>query len=73
MDILAEEFRNQYVILTGQHPMRFHDFLEMVREMVGEDVMIEYQPPGSSENNVKSSHHYSITPYSFRPRIGKNW
>ena len=71
MDILAEEFRNQYVILTGHHPMRFHDFLEMVREMVGEDVMIEYQSPGSSENNVKHSPHYSKTPYSFRPRIGK--
>ncbi|MFQ5872485.1 MAG: NAD-dependent epimerase/dehydratase family protein [Dehalococcoidia bacterium] len=71
VEILAAQFRNQYVILTGHHPMKFRELLGMIREIVGEDVGIEYRPPGSPTNDLKHSPHYNITPYSFRPRIGK--
>jgi UDP-glucose 4-epimerase len=66
--ILADEFRNESVILTGQYPMRFRDLLHMVREIVGSDVVVEFQNPA---DNAVSRGHYSFTPYSFRPKLGR--
>ncbi len=67
VQILADEFVNQNVILTGHHPMRFRDLMLMIREIVGEDVQIEMQPVLMDEPGG----HYSLTPYKFHPRIGK--
>lgn len=69
VDILADEFKNQNVILTGHHPMRFADLLNMIREIVGADVSIEIRPPGAG--TLGSVGHYNLTPYTFRPKIGK--
>jgi len=66
VEILADEFADQQVVLTGHHPMRFHDLLALIREIVGPDVAIDLQPPTADEG--PSSAHYSITPYTFRPR-----
>ena len=71
VEILAEEFRNEYVILTGHYPMRFRDLVLMIREMVGDDVIIEYRPSDTEGSDPKHNPHYAMTPYSFRPRIGK--
>jgi len=65
VEILQPEFRNQHVVLTGHHPLRVRDLAEMIREMVGPDVKIEFQP------EVDARTHYTITPYSFRPQIAK--
>ena len=62
--ILQPEFENQHLILTGNQTMRYHDLLEMVREMLGGRVTIEYLPKTSDT-------HYTITPYNFNPRLGK--
>lgn len=67
VQILDTEFENQNVILTGSHPMRFRDLLFMIREIVGTDVQIDMQPPISGEPRD----HYSLTPYTFHPKIGK--
>jgi UDP-glucose 4-epimerase len=67
VQILDSEFENQNVILTGNHPTRFRDLMLMIREMVGADVQIEMQPPDAG----KAGGHYSLTPYTFHPRIGK--
>jgi len=64
VEILADEFANQHVILTGSQQMRIKDLLVMIREMLGNKVSIEYLEP-------KESYHYEVTPYSFAPRIGK--
>jgi UDP-glucose 4-epimerase len=66
--ILGNEFRNQNVILTGQHTMRFRDLLQMIREIVGADVQIEINPPGKVHDAIG---HYSFTPYTFHPKIAK--
>jgi UDP-glucose 4-epimerase len=66
--ILADEFRNESVILAGQHPMRFRDLLHMIGEIVGPDVVIDLEPPGPGE---AAAGHYRFTPYSFRPKIGR--
>jgi len=67
--ILADEFRNTSVLLTGHHPMRFRDLLHMIKEIVGPDVVIDLEPPPS--DSEASQGHYSFTPYTFRPRLGR--
>jgi UDP-glucose 4-epimerase len=64
VEILSEEFINQHVIVTGHQQMRIKDLLMMIKEMLNNEIEIEFLP--SSEN-----HHYEITPYSFAPKIGK--
>jgi len=64
VDILSEEFENEYVILTGYQQLKIKDLMIMIREMLGNRIELEFVP---SESNV----HYEITPYSFTPRIAK--
>jgi UDP-glucose 4-epimerase len=68
--VLADEFRNERVVVTGHHAMRFKDLLDMIREIVG-DVEIELQPPDQDDARHGGSGHFVITPYSFRPKVAK--
>jgi UDP-glucose 4-epimerase len=70
VQILGAEFRNERVVLTGHHPMRFGDLLDMIREIVG-DVEIELHPPSDDDARHGESGHFAITPYSFRPKVAK--
>ncbi len=70
VQVLDEAFRNEHVVLTGHHPMRFADLLAMIREIVG-DVEIELRPPDHDDARHGESGHFSITPYSFRPRVAR--
>lgn len=67
-EILADEFANQQVVLTGHFPMRYADLMRLVQEIVGADVQVELQSPSPDEPD---SAHYAITPYAFRPRIAR--
>lgn len=69
--ILGTEFRNQHVVLTGHHPLRLRDLAEMIREIVGPDVQIEFKPVDPAMRQEGRTPHYTITPYSFRPQIAK--
>ncbi len=69
--ILEPEFRNQHVVLTGHHPLRVRDLAEMIREMVGTDVRIEFQPVDPEKHPEGRTTHYTVTPYSFRPQVAK--
>ncbi len=64
VDILDSSYENQHVILTGNQTLKYKDLLNMVNEMTGGDIEIEYK-------NSKSETHYQVTPYSFNPKIGK--
>lgn len=64
VDILSDEFKNQYVLLTGNQSIKINDLLNMIREMFHGEISVEYS--GESEEG-----HYEITPYSFRPRVAK--
>jgi UDP-glucose 4-epimerase len=64
VEILAEEFANQHVIITGQHRMKAVDMLHMIREMLGNEIAIEFV------GGVAGAH-YAFTPYSFTPRVAK--
>jgi len=63
-DVLADKHKNQHIIITGHHPMKFKDFLYMIKEIVGDNVKIKFK---AAEYD---SAHYNLTPYSFIPRIG---
>lgn len=63
VDILSESFRDQHVIIAGHHPTRAMDLLNMIREILGGEVEIEF---ADSPANA----HYTVTPYSFMPRVG---
>jgi UDP-glucose 4-epimerase len=66
VEVLTPEYANEFVTITGAQPMQIRDVLEMVREMMGNRIDIEYIP-------VSSEVHYRMTPYSFRPRVGKRY
>jgi UDP-glucose 4-epimerase len=71
VDILSEQYRNDHIVLTGQHPMRYRDLLTMIREIVGRDIEIEIKTADPQDAKYSSSGHFLITPYSFRPKIAK--
>ena len=64
VDILAPEFSNQHVIITGHQAMKIKDLLLMLREILDGGVAIEYVKP-------RFDYHYEITPYTFAPRIAR--
>lgn len=66
VEILSKDFENQYVILTGNQPMRRKDLLIMINEMLGNKIKIEFEP---QESKV----HYEVTPYSFSPKIARKF
>ena len=65
VDILAPEYENQHVVITGHQPIKIKDLLAMIKEILGHKIEIEYLPAKADDL------HYNITPYSFNPRIGK--
>lgn len=69
--ILSEEFKNEHVVITGHHPMQYKELLTMIREIVGRDVEIEFQPADPNDSKHGTSGHFFVTPYNFRPRIAK--
>lgn len=63
VDILAPEFANRHLIITGHHPMKTRDMLSMIQEMLPHPVAVEFSPPTDNA-------HYTVTPYSFIPKVG---
>jgi len=64
VEVLAPEYENQNVILTGVEKMRYADLLEMIKEIFGGTVKLTMEP---SDRKA----HYKMTPYSFSPKLGK--
>lgn len=64
VEILSKEYENEYAIITGNQPMKIKDVLVMVKEILGNKIDLEFVP-------TKSSIHYEITPYCFKPKVAK--
>lgn len=64
VEVLNEDYRNSFIVITGNQLVRVRDLLLMIREMMHESIEIEFIDPDLS-------HHYQITPYSFRPETAK--
>lgn len=63
VEVLGEEYANRHIILSGHNPTKFRDMLMIIREVVGEDVEIDF-------TGIENADHYQYTPYSYSPKIG---
>ncbi len=67
VDILAENYKNTHVMLTGYQHISRGELLNIINEMLGGDIKIETQKP-----EIDRLHgHYKFTPYVFKPQISK--
>lgn len=62
--ILAPEFSNKHLILTGHHPMKLKQLMDTIKEILDNSIDITYRPGTNPA-------HYMITPYSYAPKIGQ--
>lgn len=62
--IIDEEFDDQTLILTGHHRMTLSELLDMIKEILGNNIIVNH-------HNRESKSHYTQTPYAYMPRIGK--
>lgn len=63
VDILGDLYRNQHIIISGLHPIKFKDMALMTKEILGKEIKIV-------TSKKDSTAHYDYTPYSFTPKIG---
>lgn len=61
--ILSSEYKNKHIIISGHHPIKFRDMVNMVQEILGKKIKVVF---AKNENAA----HYDYTPYSFIPKIG---
>lgn len=64
VEVLDEQYNNQYVIISGNQTIKIKDLLIMIKEMLNNRIKIEY-------TNAVFEEHYEVTPYSFNPKIAK--
>lgn len=67
---LDPEYENQTVVISGLQAIKIKDLLKMVQEIMGGRVQIEYRSPQDRLPGAAQLH-YSITPYSFSPKIAR--
>lgn len=66
VEILDEDYTNQIVIITGTQALKIKDLIVMINEIIGKNVRVELL-------NKTSNLHYEMTPYSFKPKLGKKY
>ncbi len=64
VQVLAPEFANRHMILTGQERLRIKDVMTMISEILPWPVKLHF-------DEANTVHHYEITPYAFQPRVGR--
>jgi len=62
--ILDADFAGQTLILTGHYRIKLKEMLHMIKEILGNNIEIKIKPD-------QSKSHYTQTPYSYIPRVGK--
>jgi UDP-glucose 4-epimerase len=63
---LADEFRNESVVLTGHQPVRVVDLLKMLAEILG-------LPGEVTCRGEAYPGHYVRTPYAYQPKLGRKY
>ncbi len=64
--INEERYVNQTYVITGNDNLTISDLFKMFSEMLGKNIEIDYV----GDRNPTSGH-YSITPYTFTPKLGR--
>ena len=67
VDILAPDYANSHVMLTGYQQITRGELINIVNEILGGDINIE----NSAQENANMQGHYKFTPYVFRPQMSK--
>lgn len=62
--ILAPEFENTHIILTGSEKLQYSQLLAMIKEIMGNKIEIKIVPSTRKA-------HYKISPYNFSPKLGR--
>lgn len=64
VQILAPEYANRHLVLTGQERMAVKNLMQMIAEMIpGEKIQFEF-------NENPQPGHYVMSPYGFHPKVG---
>jgi UDP-glucose 4-epimerase len=63
---LADEYKNQSLLLTGQESMRVYDLVKMLAEILGIPDKVEF-------TDEEYLGHYVRTPYSYQPKLGRKY
>ncbi|MBI3899039.1 MAG: NAD(P)-dependent oxidoreductase [Gammaproteobacteria bacterium] len=63
VQILADEYANRHLVLTGQERMPVKNLMQMISEMIPKGVKLTF----SGEHDAA---HYVMTPYAFHPKVG---
>jgi UDP-glucose 4-epimerase len=68
LSVLAmdDAYRNKHLTLTGNDRLTITELFKMFGEILNKEVKIAFK-----EEHGKNSGHYSITPYTFTPKLGK--
>lgn len=66
VELLKVEKSNDHVILTGNQTMKVKDVLNMIKEIFGNEIEIEYLAGDNAG-------HYMITPYAFKPIVARKY
>jgi len=64
VDILDKKFENESISLTGRERMSTREMLEMINEIMGGDITLNFQL-------APTESHYVQTPYNYTPKLGK--
>jgi len=64
VDVLAPEFANQFIHLTGRERMTSRDMLKMISEILGGDIELNFKA-------TSPAGHYVQTPYNYMPKLGR--
>ncbi|MAF97992.1 MAG: NAD-dependent epimerase [Micavibrio sp.] len=64
VDILAPEYENRHIILTGNERMRVTDIMRMIAEMLPNKPALKF-------GEEVMAGHYVMTPYNYNPRLGQ--
>ena len=67
VEILKDDFINSHIMIKGTQTVKVKELLMMINEIMDNQINIKY----TKENHYEA--HYQLTPYSFRPRVAKNY
>lgn len=62
--ILADEYENDHLIVTGKQSMKIKELLVMIKEIFNNKIEIAYE-------SGEDLHHYEITPFTYRPHLAR--
>ena len=62
VDVLDDKYKQKAVTLTGIQVLTQSELIQMIQEVIGYDVLVEYN------SDSKSHNHYKLTPYQYTPK-----